>query len=333
MKFAIVGAGAIGAYVGAKLAAAGEDVALMARGPHLRAMQAHGVRVRSLQGDFTAHPAATDDPAAVGPVDAVFLALKAHSLPAMAPRLAPLLGPQTPVVTAQNGIPWWYFERHGGPWEGTRLEAVDPGGAIAAAIETRRIIGCVIYCSTVIVEPGMIEHTEGTRFSIGELDGERTERCRQIAAVFQRAGLQCPIRAKIRQDIWVKLLGNAAINPVSALTRGTMREILENAETRALVRRVMEEVDAVAGRLGVEIPISIDQRIAGAEKVGDHKTSMLQDVEAGRPLELEAVCGVLVELADKLGVGVPSLRDVYACAKLLGEKSNRQPIDLPRAGQ
>jgi 2-dehydropantoate 2-reductase len=321
MKFAIVGAGAIGAFVGARLAAAGEQVALIARGRHLEAMRARGVRIRSPQGDVAAHPMATDDPNSVGPVDVVFLALKAHSLPAMAPRLAPLLGPDTPVVTAQNGVPWWYFERHGGPFDGLRLETVDPGGAIAAAIEPRRIIGCVVYCSTTIVEPGVIEHTEGTRFSIGELDGERTERCRAIAAAFQRAGLQCPIRTRIRHDIWVKLLGNAALNPISALTRGTMREILDNPETRALVRRVMEEIDAVARALGIQIEISIDQRIAGAEKVGEHKTSMLQDVEAGRPLEIEALAGVIIELADKLGVPVPSTRAVYACTKLLGQKT------------
>ena len=194
MKFAVVGAGAIGAYLGAKLAAAGENVALIARGPHLRAMQENGVRVRGADGEFIVRPTATDDTAAVGPVDVVFLALKAHSLPAMAPRLAPLLGPDTPVITGQNGIPWWYFERHGGPWEGTRLESVDPGGAIAAAIETRRVIGCVLYCSTAIASPGVIDHIEGNRFAIGELSGERTDRCRLIAEAFQRAGLQCPIR-------------------------------------------------------------------------------------------------------------------------------------------
>ena len=320
MKFAVVGAGAIGAFVGAKLWAAGEEVALIARGPHLEAMRAGGVRVRSPLGDLVARPLVTDDPAEAGPVEVVLLALKAHSLPAMAPRLAPLLGPESTVAAAQNGIPWWYFERHGGPLEGTRLETLDPGGAISAAIESRRVIGCVIYCSTSIVEPGLIEHTEGLRFAIGEPDGERTPRCVKISEAFQRAGLKCPIRTRIRHDIWVKLLGNAALNPISALTRASMGEILENAETRALVRRMMEEIEAVARGLGVEMEISIDQRIAGAEKVGEHKTSMLQDVEARRPLELEAVCGVIVELAEKLGLEVPATRAVYACAKLLDQR-------------
>ena len=264
-----------------------------------------------------ARPAVTDDPAEVGSVDVVFLSLKAHSLASMAGRLAPLLGAETPVVAAQNGIPWWYFQRYSGPLEGARLETVDPAGVIAAAIDAWRVIGCVIYCSATVVEPGVIEHTEGTRFSIGEPDGERSPRCRRISEAFQRAGLKCPIRTRIRHDIWVKLMGNAALNPISALTGCTVREVLENAETRALVRRVMEEVAAVAARLGVEMGISVEQRIAGAEGVGEHRTSTLQDLEAGRPLELEALCGAVVELADRLGVPVPSTRAVYACAKLL----------------
>ena len=319
MKFAIVGAGAIGAYLGAKLSAAGEDVALIARGAHGRAMRANGVTVRSPLGDFVARPMVREDPAEVGPVDAVFLAVKAHSLPAAAERLAPLLGPETPVVAAQNGIPWWYFQRHGGEWEGTRLESVDPGGRIAAAIDARRVIGCVIFCSTRVAEPGVIEHIEGGRFAIGEPDGGASDRCRRIAEAFQRAGLKCPIRARIRHDLWVKAIGNAAVNPISALTRSTLGEILENSETRALVRQVMEESAAVAARLGIELDISIEQRMAGVEAIRHHKTSMLQDLEAGRPLELEAITGAIVELADKLGVPAPATRAVYACTKLLAQ--------------
>ncbi|MBI3665755.1 MAG: 2-dehydropantoate 2-reductase [Acidobacteria bacterium] len=319
MKFAIFGAGAIGAFVGARLAAAGEEVALIARGAHGQAMRARGVTVRSPQGDFVARPAVAEDPAEVGPADAVFLAVKAHSLPAAAERVGPLLGPETPVVFAQNGIPWWYFLRHGGEWEGTRLESVDPGGRIAAAIEARRVIGCVVYCSTSVAEPGVIEHIEGNRFAIGELEGGVSDRCRRIAEAFQRAGLKCPIRTRIRHDLWVKAIGNAAVNPISALTRAPLGEILENRETRALVRQVMEESAAVAARLGVELDISIEQRLAGVGAIGEHKTSMLQDLEAGRPLELEAITGVLVELADKLGMALPATRAVYACTKLLAQ--------------
>src|SRR6266498_3403398 len=301
MKFAVVGAGAIGAFAGAMLAKAGEDVTLIARGAHLRAMQERGVRVRGSFGEFEAHPAATDDPGTVGPVDVVLLTLKAHGLPAMAPRLAPLMGPDTCVLSAQNGIPWWYFHRHGDEWEGTQLETVDPGGVIGQSIDPARVIGCVVYPSTTIVEPGIVWHIEGTRFAIGEPDGSKSERCRRIADAFIKAGLRCPIRADIRHDMWVKLMGNVAFNPISALTRATLVEIVQCPETRALAAEIMTEAESVAKRLGVDIGVSIEQRIEGAEKVGNHKTSMLQDVEAGRPLELEAIVGAVVELRAKIG--------------------------------
>jgi len=317
MKFAIVGAGAIGAFVGAMLAKSGEDVTLIARGPHLRAMQQHGVRVRGEIGEFEAHPAATDDPATVGEVDVVLLTLKAHSLPAMAPRLAPLIGPQTSVVSAQNGIPWWYFYRHGGPLEGTQLESVDPGGVITQHIDSARVIGCIIYPSTSIIEPGVIEHTEGNRFTIGEPDGSKSERCRALADVFIKAGLRCPIRTNIRHDMWVKLMGNVAYNPISALTRSTLIEIVQCPETRELAAAIMRESESVAQKLGIEISVSVEQRLAGAEKVGHHKTSMLQDIEAGKPTELEAIVGAVVELGEKLGLSLPNTKAVYACVKLL----------------
>ena len=323
MKFAIVGAGAIGAYLGAKLAASGEEAFLIARGLHLRAMQDRGVRVTSPEGDFKAYPTATDDYRAIGPLDFVFLTVKAHSLPEVAPKLAPLLGPETAVVSAQNGIPWWYFQRHGGPWEGTRLERLDPGGIISAAIEPERIIGSVVYPSALIVEPGVIEHVEGNRFAIGELDGSTTERCRRLSSALIEAGLRCPIRSRIRDDLWVKLLGNVAFNPISALTRATLVEIVTHPDASAMARAIMEEADAVAQGLGVKIPVSIDQRMAGAQKVGEHKTSMLQDLEAGKPMELESIIGAVVELGEKLGVPTPHTRMVYACAKLLAEGSAR----------
>ena len=317
MKFAVVGAGAIGAFAGAMLAKSGEDVTLIARGSHLRAMQERGVRVRGEIGDFDVHPAATDDPANVGEVDVVLLTLKAHSLPAMAPRLAPLIGPQTTVVSAQNGIPWWYFYRHGGPWEGTHLESVDPGGVITRHIDSARVIGCIVYPSTSITGPGVIEHIEGNRFALGEPDGSKSDRCRALADAFIKAGLRCPIRTNIRHDMWVKLMGNVAYNPISALTRATLIEIVQCPETRALTASIMREAESVAQKLGIELGISVEQRLAGTEKVGHHKTSMLQDIEAGKPTELEAIVGAIIELGDKLGVDLPNTRAVYACVKLL----------------
>ncbi len=321
MKFAIVGAGAVGAFLGARLSNAGHEVYLIARGPHLRAMQTNGVKVLSPQGDFEARPVATDDYEAVGPVDFVFLTVKAHSLPQIAPRLGPLLVPETAVASAQNGIPWWYFQRHGGPWEGTRLESADPGGVIAAHVSAERIIGCVVYPAAAIVEPGVIEHTEGDRFSIGELDGSTSDRCRALSATIRRTGLRAPIRSNIREEIWVKLLGNSAFNPVSALTRASLSEIAADPDARALVRAMMEEIYGVAAELGIDIPVSIEARIAGAEGVGAHKTSMLQDIEAGKPLEVDGLVGTVLELGEMLGRPMPYTSTVYACAKLLGAKT------------
>ncbi len=319
MKFLIAGAGAIGAYMGARMARAGLDVTLFARGPHLRAMQEHGVRVRSAEGDFEARPklAATLDE--VGPVDVVFLAVKAHSLPQLAPQLRPVLGPETTVVSTQNGIPWWFFQGLSGAGEGIRLERVDPGGIIAAAIEPRRVVGSIVYFSTEIIEPGVVLHTEGNRISLGEPDGTRSERCRQIAAALVASGLRCPVTTHIRNEIWVKILGNVAFNPISALTRATLAEMVRDTEVAALVRNVMTETEAVASKLGFQLPVSIDQRIAGAEKVGEHKTSMLQDLESGRPMELEAIVGAVVELGERLGVPMPHTATVYACTKLLAK--------------
>ena len=319
MKIAIVGAGAIGAFLGAKLALSGEDVYLIARGAHLQAMQTHGVRVQSPEGDFEAHPNATDDYESVGPVDFVFLTVKAHSLTAIAPQIAPLLGPETAVVSAQNGIPWWYFHSHGGPFDGTAIESVDPGGVVAQAIDPSRIIGCIIYPSTVIVQPGVIEHIEGNRFSIGELDGTSSDRCKTLAAALIGAGLKAPIRSRIRHDLWVKLLGNVVFNPMSALTGATLEEMATHPESSAIARAVMAEADEVAVALGIRLPLTIDQRMDGARKVGFHKTSMLQDLESGRPMELESVVGVVIELGGKLGLPMPHTRTLYSCARLLSQ--------------
>jgi len=320
MVFLIAGAGAIGAYIGALMSRAGMDVTIFARGPHLRAMQERGIRVVSAEGEFQAKPRIAGTLEEVGPVDVIFLTVKAHGLTQLAPQLAPVLGPETSVVSTQNGIPWWFFERWGGNWEGTHLERVDPDGVISAAIEPRRVVGSLVYFATEIAEPGVIRHTEGNRISLGEPDGSRSERVRAIADALIRCGLRAPITTRIRQEIWVKLLGNIAFNPVSALTRATLVQMVRHPEVSQLVRSIMQETELVGKELGLELPISIDQRIAGAEKVGEHKTSMLQDLESGRPMELEAIVGAVVELGERMKIAMPSTRAVYACAKLLAEK-------------
>ncbi|HLG14309.1 MAG TPA: 2-dehydropantoate 2-reductase [Blastocatellia bacterium] len=319
MKFAVVGAGAIGAFLGALLGRSGEEVTLIARGEHLRAMRERGVRVRGAIGEFEVRLPVAADPQSVGEVDVVLLTLKAHSLTEMAPRLAPLVGPETCIVSTQNGIPWWYFYRHGGEWEGTQLESVDPGGVVAKSIDPARVIGCIVYPSTIVVEPGVIEHVEGTRFTLGEPDGSKSERCRRIADALIKAGLRCPMRSDIRREIWVKLMGSVAFNPISALTRATLAEVVQCPQTRALAEGIMSEAEAVAARLGIDLGVTIEQRLAGAEKVGHHKTSMLQDVEARRPLEIEAIVGAVVELGEKMGFPMAYTRAVYACAKLLDQ--------------
>jgi 2-dehydropantoate 2-reductase len=326
MKFLIAGAGAIGAYIGARMARAGFDVTLFARGPHLRAMQEHGVQVMSVDGDFVARPAIADSLANVGPVDTIFLGVKAHGLPQLAPQLKPVLGPDTTVVSTQNGIPWWYFDGFGGKWEGLRLERVDPGGVISSAIEVQRVLGSICYFATEITAPGVIQHIEGNRITLGEPDGTRSDRSRQIAEALIASGLRCPVTARIRHEIWVKVLGNASLNPVSALTRATVAQMLRDPDVSIVIRNIMEEVETVSSKLGMELPVSIDQRIAGAAKIGEHKTSMLQDLEAGRSMELEALVGAVVELGERMGLPMPITRTVYSCARLLAEgAAGQQP--------
>jgi 2-dehydropantoate 2-reductase len=329
VRIVIAGAGAIGGYIGARLARAGADVVLFARGPHLHAMQTRGLRVTSEDGDFEVKPPVAGDLAAIGTADVVFLGVKAHGLTTLAPQLRSLFSPETVVVSTQNGIPWWYFQNYGGELDGLRLERVDPGGAIASAIEPRRIVGSLAYFATEIVEPGVIHHTEGNRISFGEPDGTRSERAKAIAETLIGAGFRCPVTTRFRHEIWVKLLGNVAFNPISALTGGTLEELVRHPDTSRLVRELMVEAETVAGKLGIELPISIDQRMAGAEKVGAHKTSMLQDFEAGRPMELEAVVGAVVELGERLGVPMPATRAVYACATLLdAHRETRRSVRL-----
>jgi 2-dehydropantoate 2-reductase len=321
-SFAVIGAGAIGAYVGAALARGGSTVTLVARGAHLEAMQRDGVRVISERGDFTARPRAVGSIAEVGPVDVVILALKAQQIAAIAPELRALNHDRTAIVAMQNGIPWWYFQRHGGPYDGRTVEAVDPGGVLARTIDPARVIGCVIYSSTEIVEPGVIRHLEGTRYSLGEPDRSVSDRVKAIAADFVAGGLKAPVESDIRKDIWVKLLGNAAFNPISALTRATLVAMAEDPGVHALVAEMMAESIAVAERLGSPVDIAIEKRIEGARRVGEHKTSMLQDLDARKAFELDALVGAVVELGALVGIPTPATAHVYALAHLL-DRTNR----------
>ncbi len=317
MRFAVLGAGAIGGFLGGRMTRANEDVVLIARGPHLEAMRKNGLRIVEAKDDFTVQPECTDDLGALAGVDAVFVTLKAHSLPPIVETLGAALGENTAVVSAQNGIPWWYFQRHGGELEGTHLETVDPGGVIGKTIDPTRVIGCAVYPAANLTRPGVVEHVEGDRFSLGELDGAETERCLKISEALTKAGLKAPVQPKIRDEIWVKLLGNAVFNPISALTKATLVGMASDALAAPVVRAAMEEVATVARVVGVEIPVSIDRRIRGAARVGAHKTSMLQDLEAGRPLEIDALVGSVVELAQRQAIDVPHLQTLYACVKLL----------------
>lgn len=323
MRYAVVGAGAIGAYVGASLARAGAEVVLIARGAQLQAMRRSGVRILSERGDFTVAPGCTDVCADVGPVDVAIIALKAHQIAGMLDHIEHLVRDDTFVVSMQNGLPWWYFQRHGGPYEGATLESVDPGGVLARTFNPERVVGCAVYSSTEIVEPGIIRHIEGTRFMLGHPGGEQTKRLQKIAADFIAGGLKAPITADIRAEVWTKLLGNVCFNPLSALTRSTLGELATNGLVAPIIRSMMEEALAVAERLGVTVDVSIEKRIDGARRVGDHKTSTLQDVEAGRPLEVDCLIGAVVELGERLGVDVSATRHVYGLTKMLDRSMQR----------
>jgi 2-dehydropantoate 2-reductase len=317
MRIAVVGAGAIGAFVGACLARGGTETHLLARGPHLAAMQERGVRVMGSDADFTVTVHATDDPADIGDVDIVVLALKAHAYARAGDLLAPLLRADTAVVPAQNGIPWWYFHRHGGPFDGRRIESVDPGGAVSAVIAPERVIGCVVYPATQLAEPGVVRHVEGRRFSIGEPDGSASDRSSAFSAAMTAGGLKCPIARDLRDELWLKLLGNATFNPLSTLTGATMGELCAFAPTRDVAEAAMRELAAVGAALGRTLPVSVERRIAGAAAVGDHRPSMLQDLDAGRPLELDALLAAVIELGELAGVPVPTVRTLYATTALL----------------
>jgi 2-dehydropantoate 2-reductase len=326
MRFAVVGAGAIGGYLGARLAHAGEEVTFIARGANLAAIRARGMRLIEEDGKEIHAPGAkaTDQASEAGPHDVVLLTLKAHQVAAIAPALSHLCDQNTSIVTMQNGIPWWYFHKHGGEHEGTPVASADPDGTIARSIDPARIIGSVVYPAANLIEPGVVQVVEGNRFSLGELDGSTTPRVQAIAAALIRAGFKAPITRDIRGEIWLKLWGNLSFNPISALTHATLADICEFALTRELAAQMMTEAQTIAGKLGVTFKVSIEKRIAGAQAVGAHKTSMLQDIEQGRPIELAAVVGAVVELGRLTQTPTPAIGAVYACAALLADTLNRQ---------
>jgi 2-dehydropantoate 2-reductase len=319
MRICIVGAGAIGGYLGVKLALAGAETTFIARGPHLEAILRDGLAVEYADGSReVARPArATADMAEAGPQDYVIVGVKAQALPALAAPMRALYGPETAVVYAQNGIPWWYFLRHGGEYEGRRVESVDPGGAIADSTEIERVIGCVVYPAGEILRPGVIRHIEGNRFTLGEPSGEKTPRVLALSQLMTAAGLKAPARPDIRNELWLKLWGNLSFNPISALTRATLDLIIADPHTRALAANMMAEAQQVAEALGVRFPVSIERRIKMAEEIGAHKTSMLQDIEARRATEVDALVGAVAELGRLVGVPTPHIDAVYASTKLL----------------
>lgn len=317
MKVCIYGAGAIGGYMVVELAAAGNaEVTCIARGPHLAAMRENGLRlVREGEDDKLVRVNATDDPAEAGPQDVVIVTLKAHSAAAVADRMALLFGPETAVVTAQNGVPWWYFYKLGGPHDDTRVESVDPGNRQWDLIGPERAIGCIVYPAAEIAEPGVIRHEYGNRFTIGEPSGEKTERVQALAALLSDAGFRVPVRPRIRDEMWVKLWGNVSLNPISALTGGTLVEMIDDPDVCAVIRAVMVEAQAVGEALGVRFAIDVDKRIAGARDVGEHKTSMLQDLELGRPMEIDALVASVQELGRIVGVPTPSIDTVLGLVR------------------
>ncbi|MCH8873434.1 2-dehydropantoate 2-reductase [candidate division KSB1 bacterium] len=316
MKICIYGAGAIGGYLGAELASAGYEISLIARGPHLEAMQKNGLTLLDGDQKKVVQVKATDNPAELGTQDYVFIALKAHSVSPIVDQIKPLLGPETAIVTAQNGILWWYFYRLEGPWENHHLQSADPGGRIWKTLGPERAIGCVVYPSAEIVEPGVIRHISGRRVMIGEPDGAKSARVRAISQALTEAGFRAPVRTRIRDDIWLKLWGNVSFNPVSVLTRATLEQMCGHEETRTVIRSMMVEAEAVAREVGVTFKIDVETRIGWAADVGAHKTSMLQDLEQGRPMEIDALVGTVAEMGRLVGVATPTIDTVLALVRL-----------------
>jgi len=318
MKICVAGAGAIGGYLAVRLAGIGEEVSVVIRGANLQAVRTHGMTLVEADGSRkVARLAASDRMADLGVQDVVILGMKAHQVAPVVPDLMTLIGPHTLVVTAQNGIPWWYFHKHGGPYEGRRVEAVDPGGVISASLPGERALGCIVYPAAELDAPGVVRVIEGNRFPLGEIDGADTERVRALAQRFRDAGFKTPILSDIRSEIWLKLWGNLSFNPISALTHATLQDICRFPATRELAAQMMREAQAIGEKLGVQFKVGLDKRIAGAEAVGAHKTSMLQDVEMGRVLELDALVKSVIELGRITELPTPAIEHVYALAALL----------------
>ena len=330
MRICVVGAGAIGGMLAVKLAHTGHAVSLILRGANLAAVQANGMTLIEESGqELTIRPAcATAALAEAGPQDLVILGMKAHQVAAVAPDLHHLLDAGTSIVTMQNGIPWWYFHGLSGPWKGTPVRAVDPDGSIAQHLPIDRIIGSVVYPASEVVRPGVIQVIEGNRFTLGEIDGSDTPRVRAISDAFKAAGFKAPVSSDIRSEIWLKLWGNLSFNPISALTHATLEDICLFAPTRALAADMMREAQAIGEKLGMQFKVSLDKRIAGAQAVGQHKTSMLQDVEAGRPLELQALVGAVLELGQITDTPTPTITAVHALASLLAQSLSARPGGL-----
>lgn len=319
MKICIFGAGAIGGYMGAKLAEAGADVSLVARGPHLAAMQANGLTLIEESGTKNLPVTVSDNPAELGPQDYVIVTLKAHSVPPVVDKMQPLIGPNTTIVSGVNGVPWWYFHKIGTDLEGTRLASVDPGNAQWDGFGPDNVLGCVVYPAAEVIEPGVIKHIEGNRFSLGEPSGEKSERAMALSKALSAAGLKAPVRPKIRDEIWVKLWGNLSFNPISALTHATLDVLCTDPGTREVARNMMLEAQTVAETLGVKFPIDVDRRIQGGADVGAHKTSMLQDLDANRPMEIDALVGSVQELGRVTGTPTPTIDTVLSLVQLRGK--------------
>lgn len=328
MKICVIGAGAIGGLLAVKLARAGEDVSVIARGAHLASIVSNGLTLLEDDDTIVAHVNASDRIAEVGKQDLIILGMKAHQVAAVVRDLPAIIGAQSVVLTAQNGIPWWYFFKHGGPYEGIRLESVDPGGVIADNLPIERVIASVVYPAAEIERPGVIRHIEGNRFSLAEIDGSKSERILRVSETLGRSGFKAPVVSDIRGEIWTKLWGNSSFNPISALTHATLEDICKFGLTRALAADIMREVQAIGEALGIRFRIPLEKRIAGAEAVGAHKTSMLQDIESGRPIEADALLGSVIELGHIVNVATPHLDTVYAVVKLLGETLAKQRARL-----
>jgi 2-dehydropantoate 2-reductase len=326
MKIAIYGAGAIGAHLGGMLSKAGVDVSLIARGPHLAAMQANGLLCKFQDGtEFRAHPTATDDPSSLGVQDYVIVTLKAHQSPGVVDLMQPMLGPDTAVVTSMNGVPWWYFHGQGGEHEGRTLESVDPGRAQWDGLGPERAIGMVVHPATEIVEAGVMMHMEGDAYPIGEPSGEKTDRIQALSAVLVKSGLRAPVRAKIRDEIWMKLWGNLCLNPVSALTGSTLAGLGRDDGVRALLFELAAEGRAVGEALGARFRVTAERRLAAAFDVGEHKTSMLQDMERGRPMEIDALVTAVTELGEIVDVPTPRLQSILSLVTLRARNAGLYP--------